>query len=143
MNLSEAIRQVRQQYIECGEAKSFCQINNGLCSDFAADVIELMGGYNENLTELGSENFMIGLNGDKCRDDVWDWGLLKERWEIAPPVGMTTSDVNEIDFGGHIWIVSGKMHYDAECPDGVASFFDLPLFLRCIKANESALCPTM
>lgn len=130
MNLSEAIKQVRKQYIASGQAKSFYEINNGLCDDFADDVIALMGGYKEDLTELGNENFMIGLDGDKCGDDVWDWKLLKKHWGITPPAGLAKSDVNNMGFGGHVWIVSGQMHYDAECPDGVASFFDLPLFRR-------------
>ena len=130
MNLSEAIRQVRQQYIERGEAKSFYEINNGLCDDFAAAVIKLMGGYSKTLHEISNENLMIGLDGDECGDDVWDWKLLNKHWGITPPDGLTKSDVNKMGFGGHVWIVSGKMHYDAECPDGVASFFDLPLFRR-------------
>jgi hypothetical protein len=132
MNLSETINQVRHQYIASGKAKTFYEINNGLCDDFAADVIALMGGYTKNLTELCNENFMIGLNGDECGDDVWDWKLLKRHWGITPPAGLTKSVVNNIGFGGHVWIFSGQMHYDAECPDGVASFFDLPLFRRYI-----------
>lgn len=132
MNLSEAIKQVRQQYIASGQAKSFYEINDGLCDDFAAEVIAMMGGYGESMSELSNENFMTGLDGDECGDDVWDWELLKKHWGITPPGGLTKSDVNAMVFGGHVWIVSGQMHYDAECHDGVASFFDLPLFRRYI-----------
>lgn len=130
MNLSEAIRHVRQQFIASGLAKSFYEINNGLCDDFAAAVIALMGGYTEALYEVCNQNFMVGVDGDECGDDVWDWKLLKKHWGINPPEGLTKSDVNDIGFGGHVWITDGRFHYDAEYPDGVSSFFDLPLYRR-------------
>nr|WP_305910549.1 hypothetical protein [Methylomarinum sp. Ch1-1]MDP4523309.1 hypothetical protein [Methylomarinum sp. Ch1-1] len=45
---------------------------------------------------------------------------------------MTWDDLNQLGIDGstHVWIVHNKRHYDAECPEGVDNFFDLPLFSR-------------
>jgi hypothetical protein len=135
MNLSCAIRKVREDYVFAGKAKSFFQINNGLCEDFAADVIILMGGYTEGFQELCNENFMVGEDGDPCENDMWDWPLLEKYWAIQSPAGLKAVDMENIDFGGHTWITHGHRHYDAECPEGVESFFDLPLFRRYIVVS--------
>lgn len=132
MRLSNAIRKLREGYILTGKAESFYQINNGLCEDFAADVISLMGGYTEGFQELCNESFMVGEDGDPCENDMWDWPLLKKYWAIESPCELNAVDMENINFGGHTWITQGRRHYDAECPEGVESFFDLPIFRRYI-----------
>jgi hypothetical protein len=135
MDLSEAVRVVRARYIAEGVAASYYQINNGCCDMFAADVIEMMGGYAATHGEYASESFMAGLNGDPSENDVWDWDLLEKNWSICPPEGMTRQQMDAIDFGGHVWLSDGALHYDAECSEGVSSFFDLPLYRRYIVQN--------
>lgn len=132
MTIAETIRHLRARYIADGDAASYYAINNGLCAEFADDVIELLGGYSDHLCEYGPENFMMGIDGDPFENHVWDWALLSKHWGISPPVGLNREEMDCIAFGGHIWISDGNLHYDAECPDGVASFFDLPLFRRYI-----------
>ena len=132
MTISEAIRQVRKQYIAEGRAASYYAINDGLCDQLAYDVIVMLGGYTEQLCEYGGENFMTGIEGDPSENDIWDWKLLKKHWSILPPEGLSKAEVDGIAFGGHVWISDGQLHYDAECPEGVKSFFELPLYRRYI-----------
>jgi hypothetical protein len=68
-------------------------INNGDCEPFAIEVIKRMGGYQDVLFELTSDNFVE----DRLLPD-------------------------------HVWVYYKGRHYDAECPEGVDSWKDLPLF---------------
>lgn len=130
MDISGAIRLVRQRYLAEGLATSHFAINNGLCDQLAADVLALLGPDAKAFSDYGGENFMTGLDGDPYESDVWDWELLAKAWNIQPPAGLSSSDVDALGFGGHVWLSDGKLHYDAECPEGVSSFFDLPLYRR-------------
>jgi hypothetical protein len=124
----EAIKGLRQTYIDKG-SPSYFEINNGLCDSFAGEVANLLGGESEHVIVLGAENFMTGFDGDPYENDIWDWDLL-HKWGIFAPEGLTSADLDAIPFGSHVWISDGTLHFDAECPDGVASFFDLPLYRR-------------
>lgn len=40
---------------------------------------------------------------------------------------------NFVDFGelpGHMWVIYEDKHYDAECPEGVTDFKELPIFKK-------------
>lgn len=130
--ISIEVRALRQSFIGAGVAPSYFQINNGLCEDFAIDLVARLAVNKITAVDICNENFMTGEDGDECGNDVWDWALLAKHWGIAPPAGTTAVEIDQIDFGGHVWIAIGRRHYDAECPDGVESFFDLPLFRRYI-----------
>lgn len=125
--ISTAIRQVRDRYIAIGEAPSYWAINNGLCDEFAREVATVLGGETGELYGVGNGNFSV--DGDDFSGD-WDWKLLQSHWGIKPSLGMTKNQTSAIDFGTHVWLTDGKRHYDAECPEGVVSFFDLPIFRR-------------
>lgn len=125
MDVPAAIRQVREQYIIQGQAKSYYAINDGLCEDFGMAVTGLMGGETDTMFLVGGDNF-------EEEDGGWDWRLLKKYWSIQPPAGLSRKQVQAIEFGCHVWITDGKRHYDAERPEGVENFFDLPLFRRYI-----------
>jgi hypothetical protein len=49
------------------------------------------------------------------------------------PELFTREELEHINFGHHVWITDGKLHYDAECPQGVSSFFELPIFKSYIE----------
>lgn len=132
MQIAEAIKTLRQNYIHDGKAPSYFQINNGLCENFAMEVVERLGGETGGLFLVCGENFMIGEDGDEFENDLWAWELLHTHWGISSPEGMSCSEMDKLDIGGHVWITDGKRHYDAECPEGVDSFFDLPLFRRSV-----------
>lgn len=99
--------------------KSPKDINNGLCENFAQDVCKQWSGVD-----------LHGVEDFQC-DGEFDWDLLgNSYWNIQSPKGFTTTAINNAGLSGHVWIVFDKKHYDAECPDGVDSFFDLPYFQR-------------
>lgn len=127
--ISQAIVRMRDKYIATSAAQSHWEINNGLCDDFASDVVAELGLGGDKLYDICGENLMVdGVDSD----GLWDWKLLQKYWDIAPPAGLTKKQVSNIEFGGHVWLTDGKIHFDAECPDGVQSFFDLPVFRRYI-----------
>jgi hypothetical protein len=130
--LTATIKRVSKNYIEEGYAPSCCQINNGLCMDFAEHVYHLLeANYNVNDLEiLCNENFMIGADGDEEGNDLWDETLLTTHWNVKPPHGMSWNGVQVTELGYHVWLRLDKMHYDCEFPTGVANFFELPIFDR-------------
>lgn len=73
-------------------------INNGLCDNFAEEVITLLGGCSDILTETTPEcetDFLVGT-----------------------------------ELPSHIWVKYNGDHYDAEEPEGVEFWWNLPLFNR-------------
>lgn len=125
--IANAIRQVRKKYIDEARANSYWDINNGLCDDFARDVAKILGGETDALYSVENGNFSV--DGDALSGD-WDWDLLETKWGIKPGLGLKKNQTAAIDFGCHVWLTNGTLHYDAECPDGVSNFFDLPIFRR-------------
>lgn len=104
-------------------------INRGDCENFGFEVVE----HWPSAYTVGVEEFQL--------DDKFDWGLLSnDHWKITVPANFTVEQIDSKRLGGHVWIVDGNKHYDAECPDGVDSFFDLPYFQR--QLNYLTLNPT-
>lgn len=111
------------------------EIGNGLCDDFARDVLERWIGEDwilrdgQGFEHLETGNFIVWDDG--CAMD-WDWPLMARHWGISPPVGIAPDvlvSMAQIE-PGHVWISAGGRHYDAEHPQGVASFFELMFFRR-------------
>lgn len=126
--ISEAIRAVRADYLKRKLAPSYFEINNGRCYDFAHDVIDLLHetvGKSEELEVYQGENFQRDQD-----NGLWDGTLLRKYWKMKPPSGFTWAQLNKLEFGMHYWVTCEQRHYDAECPEGVDSFFDLPIFRR-------------
>lgn len=83
------------------------EINNGMCGEFARNVI---------------------AEHPQARQKVWQ--------ELVPWNTYDTA-AGHI-FGDHVWIVydvTGR-HYDAESPNGVKNFWELPHFQRNISQSE-------
>lgn len=80
------------------------------------------------------------MDGDDFSGE-WDRKLPQTHWGIKPSIGLTKNQASAIDFGTHVWLTDGKRHYDAECPEGVVNFFDLPIFRRhiVIELRESGV----
>jgi len=125
--VTQCVKSLRQQYISSGKAPSYFDINNGHCDEFADELeqllIQLLGTKLVSWVEL--DNFTHDGEGEK-----FDEALLAKYWSIAPPAGWTWAQLDAVGFGRHAWVAVDGRHYDAECPEGVASFFDLPLFRR-------------
>lgn len=138
MTLPDVIRQLAKKYIKYGDAKTPQGINSGLCESFAADIEDLMPG----IDILAVEEVMVGYDGDPSGNDKFDWALLKKHWGSEPPEGLSSKDIDRMTIGGHFWIHHQGRHYDAECPDGVKSFFELPYFERQISCQLDEYGPT-
>lgn len=132
-NLIDAIKNLRDKCIKDGLVHTYYDINNGLCSRFAKDIIKLFVGENDQLYTVENGNFMIGKTGDEEGNEIWDRVLLENFWNIYPTYGLTWDELNKIDFGFHVWIVYNNKFYDAECPKGATNFFKLPIFANYIK----------
>lgn len=124
--LTQVIVDLRNEYITDAYAPSYFEINNGLCDEFGEEVVARLPSEDHTAVfTVEGANFMVD-------GDCWDTALLQKHWGIAPPAPLTWCELDAIQFGNHIWVTDGKMHYDAEQPAGVASFFDLPVFRRYI-----------
>jgi len=123
------VRTLRNKYISQVRAPSFYEKNNGLCSEFADDLELLCIGY-ALAPQVGyCENFRI--NGEEL---CWDWGLL-ESWGLGAHLGLSWDQVDSFGWPWHCWGIANEKHYDTECPRGVSSFFELPIFVRLVKAR--------
>lgn len=114
---------VRTRYMQQQLAPSYFQINNGLCEDFTLDVISELRATGIEAQDFCNENFQ-NSNG------TWDWALLVEHRSIDCPHGLLSKEVDQLRMGGHVWVEVDKCFYDCECPEGVSSLFDLPIFRR-------------
>ena len=132
MNISDSIRQVRDEFIRQGSAPSYYEINNGLCEDLALEAMARATIGKEYLMDVQLENFMDDQN------ESFDFELLATHWNFSLPKNVTKEMLNnDIGFGGHVFVGDhqSKRFYDAECPDGVSNFLDLPIFRRCIVSH--------
>jgi hypothetical protein len=141
--VSEAVRALRTEYIHKKLSPSYYEINNGQCEDFAEEVVRRLArehGESDLLFTVETANFYRSQD-----DEFWDGRLLRSNyWRMEPPPGFTWDILNKIHFGTHIWVVADKRHYDSECPEGVSSFFDLPIFKRALVEylrEQGVNCP--
>ena len=120
MRIERIIRRRIKLFMKRANVKSPYEINNGDCEEFAMEVLNDLGGYSNNTFEFTTENF-------------------SDEWRVIQPgfksdFGNLPKSINkEIDLPGHVWIFHKGKHYDAEVPDGVNNFFNLPIFMRTIK----------
>lgn len=77
-------------------------INNGGCEDFAMELIDRLGGYVTDAEGRPTDNGPYELD----TNNFCEW------------------------LPNHVWVFYEGKHYDAECPQGVDSWKDLPLFAR-------------
>jgi hypothetical protein len=47
----------------------------------------------------------------------------------------TESFNNTDDLPGHVWIYYGDKYYDAECPEGVSDWRELPIFKKALQES--------
>lgn len=143
-----AVKAVRETYLARPFAYAdtpMClfELNNGLCDDFARDVVAQLGLDPCRLSE--SDGLML-LQTDcfqRESDDgsySWDRELLRAHWGIDKPHKASWRRLDDIEWGHHVWLAVRTeqghwLHFDAECPNGVASFFELPLFRRYVEGR--------
>jgi hypothetical protein len=137
--LPEIIQRVRARYNE--EGITTREIGNGWCENFAEDVMDIWQGDGwqhregqDDWQTVETLNFCVQNEHQDVED--WDWALLENHWGITPPQGVPHEVLQRVaeNEPNHIWIAYQRKHYDAESPEGVASFFELGFFQRWIKA---------
>lgn len=115
------------------------EINSGLCETFAHEAVQSVPeGFRAMVHEIGIEEV---IDPDR-RGFLWGPGVM-------PPEGNDESEMDalfETLLAGHAWIMAGDSatrmrHFDAECPEGVESFLDLPLFRRIRQGAEPGPTP--
>lgn len=140
-NIVNVIRQTAKEFMEESQC-SLEDINRGLCGDFAETVIDRMGGYSDDLFELTSDMFYSDFPEDQ--DFLkWEGGLIKTNFggvwskKMLKLYGTPDIDMHNWHIGIHEWIYYKKRHYDAEAPNGVDYWYQLPFFQRSISDYKS------
>jgi len=121
--IAAAVRTVTARYIAEGQASNVLEINCGLCEDFAQDVLKELG------VEEGERCFIVGYDNLDLLDRRW----MAKHWPGSKlPAGLTFKDLDRfgMDETTHVWLTVDGRHYDADCPDGVDSVFELLNFRR-------------
>lgn len=123
LNPSSVIKRLVKSYIADG-AESAYDINNGQCVEFADDACGILDPNNED----DNIHPLSGFDFDPEDNARWDEkALLKFNTPVPPGI-----DLETFDYGSHDWLYCHGKHYDAECPQGVTSVFDIPLFTRMV-----------
>ena len=126
-------------------------INQGSCIAFAKAVLSRLEETGWSTTAVFDVELANFLELEEDMDGgVLDRALLAQHWPaVQPPAGLTWEHLEQLAeeadwrVGTHIWLTFEGKHYDAECPDGVANFLELPFFSTGIRdwAMEKGLMP--
>ena len=120
--MTRLIKETRARFLIENNVPSYYQINNGLCEEFAS-LIGIKFSEPSMLTEFWTES----LEDD---EGLIDWEFL-EKWGVSlPPHGLTKDELDDVRFGGHCFLHLEGRWFDAECPEGATSPFELPIFRR-------------
>lgn len=126
--IAAAIRTLRDEFLEDNPIKGFYDINNGLCEEFAETIASRLG---------------LDTKTDcSCTDQFWpeegawyaDPDLIRKaggQYPESTPEGQLCEVVGS---STHQWITVDGHHFDAECPEGVRNFLELPIFKRQVNA---------
>lgn len=120
---TSVIKRLVRSYIADG-AESAYDINNGMCVEFADEACSLLdpNGKDEQIHTLS------GFDFDPEEKARWDEeALMKFNSPVPPDI-----DLGTFNYGSHDWLYCHGKHYDAECPQGVTSVFEIPLFTRMV-----------
>ena len=161
MDVPGAVRELRERMVADGAASSFMEINAGLCGDFATELLgmlasqaglslgDFLGAWVHGVTDFVKVDPGTGFACDS--GGPFDRDLIGHHWKgVVPPEGLDWDDLDRLSSdagftaGTHVFLYADGLFYDAEAPDGVASFFDLPFFERVIggwKASVAGISP--
>lgn len=147
--LSGAIKATLAAWVAGGKAADGADVNSGAarggcCSDFASEVSTLLGGVviadEMGIRKLRLDAFQV-VDPDETMGRPFDRGLLERHWpKVKPPADLDWNALDQLSedasFSGltHTWLELDGLHYDAEAPEGVENFFDLPFLQRIAAA---------
>ena len=129
MNITELIIKERDAFLdekkESAQAGQFYpndykNINQGWCLEFAERISKFKDVY---ILEIA--NFTncsdTGLNNEWAKDE--DGEFFCDKWG-----SIIDKSISPEKYEYHFWFYFDGKHYDAECPEGVESFTELPFF---------------
>ena len=137
MSITDRIRQLRDEYVQTLSLDGYRYINEGECLSFAEDLFadypdgEILHDttFLDALVEPENVEEETGMGYDADRYGLFfvNAGLPNcEHYESKPPL-----DYRKVfSLPCHHWLYLQGKHYDAECPEGVDNFFQLPCFVR-------------
>lgn len=135
---STAVIRVRDTYLADGH--SLWDIGNGLCENFAYDVLDIVIGDGwqvlenqdgRNWSSMATECLFAAPPEGSDYSDRWNWDALRDMYQIEIPEDQQPDhDAIIIESPSHCWVYFEGLHYDCEHPDGVSNFFDLNFFRR-------------
>jgi hypothetical protein len=145
-NISSIINDLVAEYIKTNHGRQLhggtvaqCaspyDINNGYCVEFAEDLIERLGGENDNQFILSSDMFCnydaIGIWPvedviETNHESGWSKRMLQMYGQ--PPIDYDIRLIDDLPH--HQWCCIHGKHYDAECPEGVATPWKLTIFKK-------------
>ena len=136
-SITQAILEFRDEYLEHYASQgcnSYYDINNGDCVEFADEFIAKYSEFEgEKVDSYENKNF-LKQDDDSAWSEGLDVELLEKYWEKVKPIyGLTWDDMNQVADSHHCFLYHKGKFYDAECPEGVENFFELPLYRRPLK----------
>lgn len=141
--ITEAIVELRNEYLAKGKAPDLPSINHGLCDIFAVD-LALKFPELDTLQVVGITDFVEIDPDTGCAYDCggsFDLKLISEHWpHFTPPGDLTWDDMNQLSAdagfscGTHVFLTYDGKFFDAEAEQGVLTPFELPFFKRVISS---------
>jgi len=115
---------------------SIKELNDGFCYDLAEEVVKKIG-RSKDLFTLNTAKFSSDYPVDMIE------ALFKHEinWskEMLNKWGKPPMNIKKWHPGEHEWIVYKGRHYDAEAPNGVDKWYDLPIIQRYIEKFHKKL----
>jgi hypothetical protein len=129
--LTDTINEMVKKY--AADGVSVERIGSGLCENFLHDVLDVWSGEGwpiregEGFTSVWTDELLSGSAKQDRQLIEKYWGGLPEGFsdELLEFLG-----VNEPN---HVWLYIDGKHYDAEAPEGVTTFVELPFFQRWLE----------
>lgn len=135
ISVSQAVKRTLVEYMENSLAGTPMDINNGLCDDFAGDVVRSLTPHC-NVSDVEFANLTGGIGAEEATESFCPDFLTKHGYIL--PAGVTIDKLNACglgDFGSHVFVMltlaeKDYLFFDSECVEGVSSPFELPFALR-------------
>lgn len=139
--ITATIVDLTKQWLNEGIVSTVRQIGNGLCEEFAQQVLDRLHVERPNTLNIVTAAFT---------DDWWlrespdaaicfEADIPRLRAEGAPlPDDMSDKELSQlIGCATHMWIVHDGMHYDATAPEGRSHFLLMPFFADQIAGHRA------
>lgn len=138
--MSATIRRVADEYLADGSVACLYDIGNGHCENFAYDVLDQLRDYGVDPHALGdSSGVQVYAIEDFWEDDFYaSTDRIRAAGETLPP-NVPEEKLKQVLGGAtHVWLKFQDRYYDAEAPEGVERFLELPFFARYIEHLQQA-----